>query len=65
MQAHGLEKTLTAWLTDPRNSLTTYTVITHTSDIANAGTDANVYVNMFGTKVGALPCTHSPGLTST
>lgn len=53
-KAHGLEKSLAAWLIDPRLSLTNYTVTTHTSDISGAGTDANVFVNLFGTKVRAM-----------
>lgn len=47
---HGLEKLLTASLTDPRANLLTYTIIAHTSDIKGAGTDASVFVELFGSK---------------
>ncbi len=51
----GVEKILFASDTDPRDSLVTYTVTTHTSDIKGAGTDANVCVEMFGTKGSSGP----------
>ncbi|GIL93968.1 hypothetical protein Vretimale_245, partial [Volvox reticuliferus] len=46
----GLERILQASDTDPRASLVKYTVTTHTSDIKGAGTDANVCMEMYGTK---------------
>lgn len=45
-----MEKVLKASLTDPRANLLTYTLIAHTSDIKGAGTDASVYVELFGSK---------------
>ncbi|GFH09790.1 uncharacterized protein HaLaN_04999, partial [Haematococcus lacustris] len=49
-QEHGLDKTLRAELSDPRPNLPTYTITTHTSDISGAGTDAQVFINLFGVK---------------
>lgn len=46
----GLEKLLNASLTDPRDALTVYSVTTYTSNIKGAGTDANVFINMFGSQ---------------
>ncbi|KXZ51726.1 hypothetical protein GPECTOR_11g173 [Gonium pectorale] len=51
----GLEKILTASDTDPRASLVTYTVTTHTSDLPGAGTDANVFVEMLGNRGSSGP----------
>eukprot|EP00878_Enallax_costatus_P043853 GHUV01051949.1.p1 GENE.GHUV01051949.1~~GHUV01051949.1.p1 ORF type:complete len:660 (+),score=218.20 GHUV01051949.1:276-2255(+) len=45
---HGLEVLLEVQAADPAKSLVQYQVEVHTSDVKNAGTDAQVFVQLFG-----------------
>ena len=52
---HGIEKKLHVSFTDPRSTMPFYTITTHTSNIKNAGTDARVSINLFGSNGDSGP----------
>ncbi len=45
---HAIERTLEVAVMDPKAAKCQYKISVHTSDIRFSGTDANVYIQLFG-----------------